>query len=73
MTEDANEGEAMNTAQEIMERALDADIKRMLDDLGNPPLVARIFPGGWEGAPFDKRRELHDLCIRTYRAKSKKP
>lgn len=67
------EGEAMNTAQEIMERALDADIKRMLDDLGNPPLVARIFPGGWEGAPFDKRRELHDLCIRTYRAKSKKP
>lgn len=58
------------TANEIADEAIKADIRQMLDELGNPPLVDRIYPNGWESEPSDRLRSLHALCLRTFAARA---
>lgn len=53
-------------AEQVMSDALDQDIASMILDLGNPPLIERIFPNGWRSDSFQKRKEFHALCLRTY-------
>lgn len=60
-------------AGEVMDDALRVDIRQMLDELGNPPLVERIFPNGWESAPHEGLVSLHALCLRTFAARSREP
>ncbi len=51
---------------EFVRGALTDEIEGMLEELGQPPLVDRIFPNGWRNAPDDKLKSLYDLCIRTF-------
>jgi len=57
-------------ADEVMLSALKADISAMLEELGNPPLVARIFPNGWENEQIPKLRDLHALFLRTFSSRT---
>lgn len=54
----------------VIDEALNKEIREMLEELGHPPLVARIFPKGWENEPREKRLSLHALCIRTFSARA---
>lgn len=56
---------------EFVRQALLTEIDSMLVELGNPPLIERIFPNGWQNAPTDKLEQLYDLCLRTYASRSK--
>jgi hypothetical protein len=51
---------------DFVREALVAEIATMLNDLGNPPLVDRIFPNGWRNASDEKLGQIYDLCVRTY-------
>lgn len=57
------------SATQIADQAIKGDIRRMLDELGHPPLVDRIFPNGWEKESSDKLQSLHALCLRTFDAR----
>ena len=61
------------SAEQIAAEAIKADIRQMLGELGNPPLVDQIFPNGWEKESSDKLRSLHALCLRTYAAREVLP
>lgn len=47
------------------------EIATMLDELGNPPLIERIFPKGWRTADDDGLAHLFDLCLRTFAARAR--
>lgn len=66
-------GEQRASADEVMDEALRVDIRQMLAELGDPPLVTRIFPNGWEKAPHDGLVNLHRLCLRTFASRSTQP
>lgn len=57
--------------QAFAREALADKIAEMLDDLGNPPLVDRIFPNGWRNADDAGLASLYDLCVRTYAARAR--
>jgi hypothetical protein len=56
---------------EFLRASLTVEIERMLTDLGNPPLVDRIFPNGWRNANDQGLQSLYDLCVRTYQSRAK--
>jgi hypothetical protein len=53
-------------AGEFIRTALRVEIAAMLDELGQPPLVARIFPKGWQNADREGLTSLYELCRRTF-------
>lgn len=53
-------------AKDFIRNALVAAIEPMLEELGNPPLVDRIYPSGWRRADERGLRNLFDLCVRTF-------
>jgi hypothetical protein len=55
--------------QRFIRNALEAEIENMLDELGHPPLVERIFPNGWRTADDDQIGPFFDLCRRSLSAK----
>ena len=55
--------------KEFVRAALKARIAAMLDELGHPPLVERIFPQGWRNANDDALGQLFDLCLRTFKTR----
>ncbi len=59
------------SAAEFVARCLCSEIERMLAELGNPPLITRIFPHGWRNEPESRLRGLYELCRRTYDARAK--
>ena len=56
---------------EFVREAMVGKIDAMLADLGNQPLVDRIFPNGWRNADDRGIANLYDLCVRTYAARAK--
>lgn len=54
-------------AKDFIRNALVAEIGKMLVELGNPPMVDRIFPKGWRQADQGGLMNLYDLCVRTFR------
>lgn len=60
------EGAERLSRAEFVRAALTAEIATMLDDLGNPALVERIFPKGWRNADDAGLANLFDLCLRTF-------
>lgn len=53
----------------VIDAALNRSIAEMLAELGDPPLVGRLFPQGWSDAPRERRINLHALCISTFRSR----
>ena len=53
------------SADQVIDDALNADISELLELLGHPPLVKKIFPNGWEGRALSDRKAFHGLCLRT--------
>lgn len=51
--------------------ALEREVEEMLEELGAPPLVERIFPKGWRNADDAGLAQLYDLCIRTYQERER--
>lgn len=56
---------------DFIREALTARIAAMLEDLGNPPLVGRVFPKGWRNADRAGLISLYELCRRTFARREK--
>lgn len=56
--------------KDFIRQCLVDQVAEMLADLGDPPLIERIYPKGWRGISDEKLGDLYDLCIRTYRARA---
>lgn len=54
------------SANDFMVSALKAEIETMLEELGQPELVGRIFPKGWRNADRRGLIDLYELCRRTF-------
>lgn len=59
------------SAEVFIRESLKAEIVLMLEELGEPPLVQRIFPNGWANGTKDDLINLYELCRRTYDARAK--
>lgn len=54
------------SADDFIRSALTNEIATMLDELGNPALVERIYPNGWRNADRMGLVSLYELCRRTF-------
>ena len=54
------------SAEDFIRSALITEIAAMLDELGNPALVERIYPNGWRNADRMGLVSLYELCRRTF-------
>ncbi len=50
--------------EQLTQSTLRSSVETMLRDLGDPPLVDRIYPDGWRRER--DLRQLYELCLRTY-------
>jgi hypothetical protein len=57
--------------QDFVRNALMQEITLMLQELGNPELVNRIYPNGWQNNNEAQLRVLYDLCWKTFRKREK--
>lgn len=59
-------GGEIQSAEAFICAALTARIAVMLEELGNPELVDRIYPAGWRNADSKGLAQLYELCRRTF-------
>jgi hypothetical protein len=66
VVEELDKGAPIPNADEFIREALTSRIAVMLDDLGQPPLITRIFPKGWRNEDRSSLIALYELCRRTF-------